>query len=44
MWNRMSALFSNAEARARLLFWMWVLSVGVLLVGFAIIAMRIFAR
>lgn len=44
MWARVSARLSTSETRARLLFWMWLISLGVLLVGVGVIAWRIFAK
>jgi len=44
MWNRVNAVLSNTETRARLLFWMWVVSLAVLLVGFGLVAWRAFGQ
>ncbi len=35
-------LSTDTEFRARLLFWLWIVSLGVLLVGFGVIAWRAF--
>ena len=43
MFDRVERLLSSNEARAKLLLWFWVLSLGVLLVGFGVIAWRFFA-
>ena len=35
-------LATDNEFRARLMFWLWVVSLGVLLIGFGVIAWRAF--
>ncbi len=42
--TRVNALLANGEARARLLFWMWVASLGVLVIGFTVIGLRALRR
>ncbi len=44
MWNRVNGVLSRPESKARLLFWMWILSLAVLLVGFGIAAWRVFGK
>ena len=44
MFDRLEALVADNEFRAKLLIWFWLISLGVLLVGFGVIAWRAFAR
>ena len=40
MFERIERLVASNEARAKLLVWFWLISLGVLLVGFGVIAWR----
>ena len=40
MLGRIERLTSNNETRAKLLLWFWLISLGVLLIGFGVIAWR----
>ena len=40
VFDRLERIWSSNEARAKLLIWFWLISLGVLLVGFGVIAWR----
>ena len=40
VFDRLEQIWSSNEARAKLLIWFWLISLGVLLVGFGVIAWR----
>ena len=42
MLERLARMYDNPEVRAKLLVWFWLISLGVLLLGFGIIAWRAF--
>ncbi len=43
MLARLERMYDDPQTRARLLFWFWIVSLGVLLVGVGVIAWRAFA-
>ena len=43
MFERIERLVEDNEVRAKLLLWFWFISLAVLLVGFGVIAWRVFA-
>ena len=42
MLSRLERMYDDPKTRARLLFWFWLISLGVLLLGVGIIAWRAF--
>jgi len=44
VFERLERLVEDNEVRAKLLIWFWLISLGVLLIGFGVIAWRAFAR